>query len=663
MRYDSQGLFWHDKPPEKKERGAPRERIKPPIPDDMLWCPDAFPNLSAAKTISVDVETWDPDLKEKGPGAHRGSYLVGIAVGTEDRQWYFPMEHENQYDPNGVNLPREAVLEWARDNLCGPQTKLFANAMYDLEFLWCADVQVPGPYIDVQVAAPLIDENAGSYALGKLADLYGLEGKDESRLYEWLARAYGGQATRRAQGGRIALAPPEMVAQYAMSDVRLPFEVYERQKKELARDDLEEIFDVESRLIPLLLAMRLRGVAVDVKEANELDDKLVSKAAEYREQLAEQGITDPWSADNLASWCDTNDIAYRTTPKGAPSFRGPWLENHQHDTMQLVHQVRRLEKHAGTFIQGTVLSNEVNGRIHTQFHQLRGDEYGTVSGRFSSSHPNLQNIPSRDDELGPLIRGLFIPDEGHEWRSDDWSQIEFRLLVHYGGGETAARTREAYRRDNSTDFHQWVAELTGIDRKPAKNINFGLVYGMGEVTMANNMGRDINEVRPMFDQYHSELPFVRSIYKKVQDAANKRGYICTILGRRRRWELYESTDWKTGRKDGSMSHAEALEKYGSEFRIRRAYTHKALNALLQGGAADIMKKAMVDIWESGICDVLGAPLLTVHDELNWSVPLHCQAANEAHLEAVRLMEVTCNDRLRLPLRVDSTRGKNWGLAA
>lgn len=654
-RWDSRGFLWEEEQKQKRSGGG-YVRI-PPIPDDCTWRPRDFPRLDAAKELIIDIETYDPDLKTKGPGARRDGYIIGIAVATEDDSWYFPMQHSKAYDPQGINMDRDIVLRWAKRELCRPVIpKIGANLLYDLDYLWQAGVEVPGPYLDTLIAEPLIDENSFTYSLEHCAQKYLDEGKRGDQLYEWLSKAYGGQPTRKDQAGRIYLAPPQMVGQYALGDVELPRAILRKQRQVMATDDLEPIFDLETRLVPMMLAMRRRGVAVDVSRTEEIDERMTSEATRLRDELEAYGI-DPWSNDTIAWYCDQHNLTYPSTAQGNPSFRGTWLERHQNEVLRSIYELRRLEKNAGTFLEGAILGNQVNGRIHTQFHQLRGDEYGTVSGRFSSSHPNLQNIPARDEELGPLIRSLFIPDPGEIWFSDDWSQIEFRLLVHYGIGASADKIREQYRTDRSTDFHKFVSELTGIERKPAKNINFGLVYGMGETTMAANLGQPLAVVKPMFRTYHDTVSFVKDLYNLCDRRARQRGWIRTILGRRRRWDRWESTNWDTAKKDGSFSEQEAREKY--EHRVRRAHTNKALNALLQGSAADIMKKAMVDIWEAGICDTLGAPLLTVHDELNWSVP-QTKEAFQAHDEAGRIMEECVS--LKIPLIADTGQGDSWGAA-
>lgn len=639
-----------------------------PIPFTGYRTPRAIdlPDLSAAKVIGLDTETRDEDLETLGPGAGRrpDTYIVGISVATDDGyKNYFPMRHEN-----GDNMNPDNVLAWAKDNLTRPnQPKVGANIMYDLDFLAAEGVNVTGPHYDVQVAEPLIDENSRSFALETLGQKYLNEGKEDTLLYQWLADSYGGKATRKAQAGRIWRAPPAVVGPYAISDADLPIRVLREQTPILRDQGLAELFTIETKLIPLLLAMRRRGVRVNVEAAEEMDVKLMAMAAEKIKVLEAVGIEYSKGA-TIKAYCDAKGIDHPKTAKGNPSFQKTWLENHPDPILQLVPQVRHLTKFSGTFLQGYIDKFSINGRIHAEFNQLKSDEYGTVSGRFSSSKPNLQNIPVRSEE-GKLIRAMFIPDEGGIWYSDDWSQIEYRLLVHFASADPpsgclSARTvRQQYLEDPTTDFHAYVADMAGIPRGPAKNINFGLVYGMGPPKMAANMGRTLAEVEPIFEAYHKTFPFVKEIYRKVQSAAKERGYIRTLLGRRRRFPYWEPADYDLAlkyRNDGGKPLTkEHAEENWPKALLTRAYTHKALNGELQGSAADIMKKAMVDIWESGVCDVLGAPLLTVHDELNWTAPRTPEAA-EAHREAVRIME-TCVP-LRVPLLCDAGEGDNWGEA-
>ena len=648
--------------------------------------PSEFPNLAGVKLLCYDTETRDPNLLTNGPGNIRSAAgleagkLVGVSLGVGDRegeQWYFPVAHTDIDKPDADNMDKDQVFRFLRDVLGTEVPKLGMNLMYDLGWLATEDIHVGGKQYDVANAEPLLDENMRSYALKILAAKHGGQGKDELEMYEWQAETFGGKANRR-QAANIWRTPARIVGPYAESDCREPFTVFREQQKLLAAENLTDLFEMETRLVPLLHAMRERGVLVDIGRAEEVLADLTGENSKAAEIVANEQI-DVWASTTIVAYCERAGIEYDETDTGRPSFTSSWLEKHDDEVLRRIADVRRFDTNAGKFVKGTILDHSIKGRIHCQFNQLRGDEYGTVSGRFSSSNPNLQNIPKRDAILGPLLRGMFIPDPGEIWFSDDWSQIEYRLLVHYANMEpypdkSAVRAMNQYKENPDMSFHRWVAELTGLDYDPAKNINFGLAYGMGQPTMAANMGITIEEARPIFDMYHSTLPFVRKISTAVKKKAEKSGFIKTILNRRRRFELWESSDWDTARAEKPVNFEQARDNWTHEnfhhrpeewwgghagLGIRRAYCYKALNALLQGSAADIMKIAMVEIWESGVCDVLGAPLLTVHDELNWSVPDTPEGLS-AHAEAVRIM----NDGrgLKVPMITEPGQGANWAEA-
>ena len=653
----------------------------------MDWKPPSeFPNLAGAKLLSYDTETRDPNLLTGGPGNIRSTAglepgkLVGISLGVGDRdgeQWYFPIAHTDIDKPDADNMDKDQVLRFLRDVLGTEVPKLGTNLIYDLGWLATEGVHVGGKQYDVQNAEPLIDENMRSYALKILSAKYGGEGKDDADMYAWQAETFGGRANRK-QAKNIWRTPARIVGPYAESDCREPFTIFREQQKLLAAEDLTELFELETRIVPLLHAMRERGVLVDVGRAEEVLADLTGENSKAAEIVANEQI-DVWAQTTIVAYCERAGVEYEKTEAGNPSFPSKWLEDHDDEVLRRIADVRRFDTNAGKFVKGTILDHAIEGRIHCQFNQLRGDEYGTVSGRFSSSNPNLQNIPKRDAILGPLLRGMFIPDPGEIWFSDDWSQIEYRLLVHYANMErypcpSAVRAMNQYRENPDMSFHRWVAELTGLDYDPAKNINFGLAYGMGQPTMAANMGITVEEAAPIFHDYHSTLPFVRKISTAVKKKAERTGFIKTILNRRRRFELWESSNWDTARANKPTSFEQARETWTHEnfhkrdeewfggktgLGIKRAFAYKALNSLLQGSAADIMKIAMAECWESGICDVLGAPLLTVHDELNWSVP-DTPEGLEAHAEAVRIM----NDGrgLKVPMITEAGQGKNWAEA-
>lgn len=623
MRIDAIGMFWEDHPPERVS-GKRIERNNPaPIPSSDWLPPKEFPDLRSARFLVIDLETYDPNLLTAGPGDCRGDgHIVGVAIGTETQQWYFPIRHTIQPE---MNWDPDKVLSWCSEVLSNPhQPKLGANLLYDLGWFRAEGVEVKGKFIDVQFAEPLLDENASSYTLNALAKKYLNDTKTEDDLYQWCADSYGGSANR-AQASNIYRAPVTMVAPYAESDVRLPYLIWQQQEQLLNNQGLDELFDLESRLIPLLLDMRSHGVRVDLDKAQQVSDYLTQQEKAAQSTIAQ---IDVWAKDSIRHAFDKEGLTYPRTEKGAPSFTKDFLTTHQHPLAQQIAKVRRYNKARSVFVDSYILDRHTGGRLHASFHPLRGSWGGTVSGRFSSSNPNLQNIPARDPELGPLIRSMFVPDEGHQqWRSLDYSQIEYRMLAHYAIGDGSDHVRDLYRQDPSTDFHKatqkLIHKMTGIElpRKSTKNVNFGLCYGMGQATLARNLHLDQQGANDLFQAYHSGVPFVKETYDAVSQYATKHRYIRTILGRRRRF---------------------ATEDIG---------THKALNSLLQGSAADMMKKAMVDCYETG----LPIPLTTVHDEVNFSDP---GGQDDAHREIKNIME-NCM-QLRVPVMVDEEIGPSWG---
>lgn len=665
-RWDAVGLWWQDFPVEKAARAVRevRSRTPPPVPDTGWRTPTELPNLSNVIDMCVDVETYDPELLSMGPGAVRGAgHIVGYAIGTRDARWYFPVRHE--WDGGRGNMDAENVRCWVRDMLAERKRRVYgANLMYDLEFLACEGVHLHKEceLHDVQFAEPLLDEYARSYSLDALGLRYDVGGKVDEALYEWCSRAYGGPAGRK-QAANIYRAPVELVGPYAEGDVHLPFLIADAQRKALEEEGLWPLYRLECRLIPLLLAMRLRGVPVDVAKAEQAlvyastrEENAVRRAGE----LAGTNV-DVWSAEALARAFRKQGISHDVTPTGQPSFTQQSLARlaRKHELAACVLEARKYAKARSPFIEGYVLGYASSGRLHGQFHPLRTDENGTVSGRLSSSNPNLQNLPARERELKKLIRGLFVPEPGCQWRKYDYSQIEYRLLVHFAHGPGVEVVRDKYRTDPLLDYHEITRALiesaTGRDigRKPAKNINFGLVYGMGSPLLASVLGLPIQEAEELLDSYHSAVPFVRETYNGASRVAQRRGYVKTLLGRRARFPW-----WGPRRFDRSakpvMDEQSARDQWGQ---ISRAFTHKALNRVLQGSAADLIKKAMHDLWYSGVLDVTGVPYLNVHDELDFNDPMTAES-EEAFTEVARMMEQCV--KLKIPVVVDKSVGKNWG---
>lgn len=691
-RDDFYGMFWQDAQRQRATKGPSDPRALPPTPDTGWFLPEGpelYPDLSGQGMISFDVESNDPYLTSKGPGYVRGdAYVCGVAIGTEAGfRRYYPVAHEN----SGRNLSKRAVFGWLKEVLDLPVPKVGANLLYDLEALHFSGVPVRGPFYDVQNAEALLDETRFTYSLESIAQDRLREGKEQSVMLKWLEQAFGKGETNIKKN--IWRAPPEVVGPYAESDVDLPLRLLALQRKQLEQENLWELFELESKLVPMLLAMRIRGVPVDIKHTEKLLARLDQTYNDSIDHITQQvGIKpDIWAADSIAKIFDSVGIEYPRTPKtGAPSFRKEWLEHQNHPVANMIKEARNMDKFRGTFVKGYILEGHVNGRIHTQFHQLRSDKGGTVSGRFSSSSPNLQNIPTRTAE-GKLIREAFIAEKDQTWWSLDWSQIEYRLIVHYAALlrlEGIQPIVDSYWNDPNVDYHMEVAKLTGLSRSDAKNLNFGLAYGQGVDLLCANLGVDRETGERIMAEYHAKAPFIRLLANAASSRADQNGFITTLLGRRRRfntWEKSRGSEFLSETNLGMFKHALDGTNNSRTLRIlrevpedertpdnpdylralrndgyRRYKLHKALNALIQGSAADIMKKAMVMIWESGVCDVIGAPHLTVHDELDGSYIQGDPQHEEALAEVKHIME-NCHT-FKIPIRADGETGANWGAA-
>ena len=572
-------------------------------------CPETFPDLKDAKYIAIDLETKDLDLKSRGSGAIQGrGEIVGIAVAVDGWSGYYPIAHEG-----GGNLDKRIVLEWFKKVCATDAIKIFHNAMYDVCWIKSYGIQLNGHIIDTMVMASLIDENRIWYSLNSVSFDYLGEVKDEKALKE-AADSWGIDAKKE-----MYKLPAMYVGNYAEKDAELTLELFKTLSREIKKQNLTNIFDLETQLFPCLIDMKFRGVRVDVQKAHELKKKLSTEEENLIQEIKkETGIeTQIWAARSIAEVFQKLSLPYETTEKtGAPSFTKNFLSTHANPLVKKIAKARELNKAHTTFID-TILKHEHRGRIHADINPIRSDTGGTVTGRFSYSNPNLQQIPARNKELGPLIRSLFLPEVDHKWGCFDYSQQEPRLVVHYAAttepisfDQSVTKIVEKFK-DNSVDFHQTVADMAKISRTQAKVINLGLFYGMGKAKLQAELGLQTKaEAEELFNQYHENVPFVRELMNSTSKHAQTSGSIGTLLGRRCRFDKWEPNQFGMHK---AMSFEEAERTYGRG-RIRRAYTYKALNKLIQGSAADMTKKAMLDLYKEGII-----PHIQIHDELDISI--------------------------------------------
>ncbi len=604
--------------------------------------------IDEAKLIAIDTETYDPNLKTMGPGGFRkDGHVAGISIATDSGYTeYFPIGHEG-----GGNLNKTKVISFLLYIYSKRKKLVFANAMYDVEWLYSLDKRLTltrdHRIYDVQTIEHLIDENKLKYSLDSLAKFYLRKSKYEVELEQAVLYKFGKRAKVKENLWRLHA---NEVSEYAKEDALLTLQIYQKQQERIKREEIESIVDFESRLIPVLFHMRKKGVRVDVDKAHSLYTELEKKQSEVQTMLNRLGGTEVnvWANASLKEAYDKNSIGYNYTAKGTPSFTASWLETQMDDVSQSILKVRKLDKIRNTFVKNMIIDKATNGRIYCGFNPM-----GTVTGRFSSQYPNLQQVPARDPELGPMIRSLFIPEEDCEWVCADYSQQEPRVLVHYASlkdMDTAIKVQDEFNKNEDTDFHQMVADMASIPRKQAKTINLGLFYGMGNKKLAAELGLDSDQAYELFNKYHDKVPFVKELSRQVSHVASTRGYIKTLLGRKRRFDMWEPRDsW--GERAYSLS--EAHSQYPKQ-ELKRAYTHTAMNALIQGSSADITKSAMIKIYEAGLLDEIDLKL-TVHDELDFSVePLKQKCFDES----LQIMK-TCVD-LKVPLKVDVEKGLNWG---
>ena len=599
--------------------------------------PTEFPDLRQADTIAIDLETHDPDLKSMGSGSVIGKgKVVGIAVAVDGYSGYFPFDHEG-----GGNLEKSKVIQWFRDVCESQADKIFHNAMYDVCWIRAMGIKINGNIYDTMIAASLVNENRFRFDLGSLGWDYVGRGKNETELVA-AAKEWG--VDPKADMWKL---PSMYVGNYAERDAEITLALWRVMQKEISDQDLGSIFELETDLFPCLVDMRFLGVRVNVEGAHQLKTKLAGEEKELLHKIEKETQVDVqiWAARSIEKVFQKLSLPYERTAKtNSPSFTKNFLSSHEHPLVQCIAKAREINKAHTTFID-TIIKYEHKGRIHADINQIRSDSGGTVTGRFSYSNPNLQQIPARNKDLGPLIRSLFLPESNCEWGCFDYNQQEPRLVVHYASLDQDAsvfNVKNAYN-EGDADFHTIVAKMAEIPRTQAKTINLGLFYGMGKAKLQAELGVSKEKAEELFSIYHSRVPFVKTLMKSVSNRAQHRGQIRTLGGRLCRFHLWEPNSFGLHK---ALPFEQAVQEHGPG--IRRAYTYKALNKLIQGSAADMTKKSMLELYKEKII-----PHIQIHDELDISV--------ESDKQAKRIKEVMESAvDLEIPNKVDYESGKNWG---
>jgi DNA polymerase I-like protein with 3'-5' exonuclease and polymerase domains len=615
--------------------------------------PENIPEIPDGCVVALDLETHDPKLKELGPGwAFGEGHIVGVALAWGDDSLlgcgYWPLRHLAGNWQGDVGK----FMRWLRFQLRRPTLEwTFANATYDLGWL---NVVPEGKIHDVQVAAPLLDEHRYSYSLDALAKTELGEGKDEDLLKQWAKQA----GIKGNAKGMMALLPSAVVGPYAEQDARATWRLHQVYKKRIEEQNLTRVYDLETGLIPMLMDMRRTGVRVDVDRAQELRELVLTEENEAKRALRHStGMRiDAWDIQLQIRALKAEGFTKfpKTAKKQQEGLTAPVLEALAREDSKAglvagqILELRRKNRQRVTFIERLVLEHHYNGRIHAQFNALRNDDGGTVSGRFSSQDPNLQQLPARDEEASQRIRGLFLGEEDELVASVDYSSQEPRLAIHWavqGGSRSAKKMAEEFHRNPRLDLHQKVADLMDIDRKKAKILNLAQMYGQGGGSLClalgleanpdsfvNDQGKEIQYLAPgrqgqaIIEEYNKIVPFMKMTAKGTEREAREKGFITTLFGRRCRVFYYKDSD-------GNPTGDDA---------------RKMFNRRIQGSAADMIKQAMLDAWRSGY-----RLRMTVHDENVFSV--------ESVKEAKECVEIMNNAvELEVPVVCDLAVGKTWG---
>ena len=642
-------------------------------------------NLKGIDTVAIDIETYDPKLKTKGSGAIRkDGFICGIAVATDNDLAYFPLRHSD----TDINYQRiDKIWQVLNDKIFQNEniTKVFHNAMYDVCWIRAVTgMMIKGRIVDTMIAASVIDENRFKYSLDALSKDYLNEEKYKYDLQQKTLEWSGG--TVKDPMTNMHKLPASIVKEYAKQDVNLTYKLWKLFDKKIdevlyTKDDGEQktcrkIFELETKLFLCLVDMKFKGVRIDRSKAILFGRHLKKR----RDQIikAIESITtikvDIWAAASIKKLLDHLCIKdYKVTPKSKmPQLPKNYLQTHNNKCLRMIAKAREYDKAVNTFIDG-LLEYVHEDRIHADINQIRSDTGGTVTGRFSMSNPNLQQIPAKG-YIGGKMRELFIPEEGCQWGSFDYSQQEPRIVVHYAiklGLPGTEGLQNEFDRDDA-DFHQIVADMANISRKQAKTINLGLFYGMGKIKLQRELGLDQKQAKELFNEYHSRVPFVRQLSQELIAFAKENKLLFTLHDRFCRFDKWETTnkEWNpeinrfnevplyTEQQAREAFKAEMLDKYKEnkidpnymdyfERYYTPAFTYKALNRLIQGSAADMTKKAMVDLHEKGI-----VPHIQIHDELCFSITDHETKLIQSVMEETIPLEVKN--------KVDFESGPSWG---
>lgn len=595
--------------------------------------------------LAIDIETDDPNINDLGDGSIRkdGRILcVGVYNGSSFN-WY---------------TPGEQALE---DLLKSDEPKIFHNGIYDLSWLVCGyDYEVNGTIHDTMTRMTFINEYA-ALDLDSCCKYFKIAGKNKEdtieRWYQQYAKVMGwkGSVWRHATDMWNSPEGRQQMIKYNKQDCIATYNLFVAQEPYMTK--FEKPYKVECTLYPLIIKMKKVGIRIDENKLNELRNKITKDLFNTEQQLIDQyGIDSTIIRSPKQLTTALNNLGIHSpvkTPTGGESWSADALDRIQHPIIKLIQALKNYESLLNKYLTGSLAKSIVNGRIHCTFSPNKREDGGTITGRFASSKPNLQNIPARDEKhgqktYGQEMRSLFLPELGCMIGAFDYSQIEYLLLAHYAHGQQASWFRA--QANAGVDFHTVAQQATGIPQRDiVKRLNYGIIYGMGIAKMtniniilfeklANEVGLDVNTFATQtYNQYHSRLPVIRDTMQYIQNVAKMQGYVVGLGGR---------------------YHRKPKPKYDPATGKVNDFLYKMTNYLLQGSAAEVLKFGMAEAFEAGIFDVL-TPHLTVHDEIVVSIPYN-KTGTEAAKELQNIMNNAFKDELLVPMKACAEVGPNWG---
>ena len=567
--------------------------------------------------LSLDTETTSTHAID--------AELVGLSFATEENKAFYvaiPTEREQALKFVEIFKP---VYE--NENIL----KIGQNIKYDMEVLANYGVELKGKLFDTMIAHYLIQpelhhnmdylaETLLNYQTVHIEELIGPKGKNQKSMRE---------------------VDPKLVCEYAAEDADVTLKLYNVLQPQLKENNLESLFwDIEMPLVPVLADMEMNGVLLDTKALKETSDIFNKRMNEYEQKIYEQA----GEKFNISSPKQVGEILFgkmKIMEKPKKTKTGQYVTSEEvlqtlKSKAPIVEDIlnyRGMKKLLSTYVDSLpTLINPRTGHIHTSFNQAL-----TATGRLSSSDPNLQNIPVRTDD-GKEIRKCFIPEPGCKFFSADYSQIELRIMAHLSGDENMI---EAFR--SGFDIHKATAakiwkeqmeNVTDSQRKKAKQANFGIIYGITTYGLAQRMEIPNGEAKEIIEGYFATFPKVKEYMEKAKELARQKGYAETIFGRRRYLPDINSANGT----------------------VRGFAERNAINAPIQGSEADVIKVAMVKIWNRFKKEnIRSKMILQVHDELNFSV--YPEEAEK--VEKIVMEEMQNAYKLQVPLVADAGWGNNW----